>query len=159
MLENFCNENMQGDGSPSHSCALRAEQNHKYNCGAGTSQEQLCGHVNKAKGWLAASDCVSFLSASSLHLCYLNRSFCVWFLGIFFFTLWRWWYVGKKEPTKSLCGSLLTPAHALGVRALLAQHKLHLGVMAGMLKAFNKQMWRELCGFVRYKNELFTLQA
>lgn len=52
-------------------------------CGAGTPQKQLRDHVNKAKGWLRASNCLQFLSASSLQLCSLHGSFCAWFLGFF----------------------------------------------------------------------------
>lgn len=33
------------------------------------------------------------------------------FLEFFLYTLGVVVYVGKKEPTKPLCGSLLTPAH------------------------------------------------
>lgn len=68
--------------------------------------------------------------------------------------------MGKKEPTKPLCGTLLTPAHASGIRAPLAQDKLHLGVMAGECsKPTTSRCEGSFVCFVRLKNELFIYTA
>lgn len=147
-----------------HTAALHL-QNRTTNthCGAGTSQKLLCDRVNKAKGWLTASNCLRFLSASSLQLCSLNGSFSVWFLGFFSFTLWRWWSVwGRKSPQSPCVGVSwhLHMFHASGARALLAQDKLHLGVVAGECsKPLTSRCEWSFAAFVRYKNELFIYTA
>lgn len=68
-----------------HHTAVLHLQNRSTNthCGTGTSRKRLCHHVNKAKGWVTASNSLSFLSAWRLQLCSLNGSFWAWFLGVF----------------------------------------------------------------------------
>lgn len=159
MLENFCNENMQGGGSPSHSCASFAEQNHKYKCGAGTSQEQLCGRVNKAKGWLAASDCLSFLTASSLHLCYLNGSFCVWFVGISPLHFGGG-VCGEERAHKALVWESPDTCTCLGCQSTPGTGQAALGIMAGECsEPLRSRCEGSFVGFVRYMNELFIYTA
>lgn len=80
------------------------------------------------------------------------------FLGFFFPSLGVVVWEGKKEPTKPLCGSLLTPAR---VPCLLVQDKLNLGVMAGECsKPLTSKCEGNFAGFVdKSTNSLSTLQA
>lgn len=147
-----------------HHTAVLHLQNRTTNihCGAGTSQKWPCDGVNKAKGWLTASNHFPFLSASSLQLHFFNGSFCEWFPGIFPLHFGGGGVWGEERAHKALVWEPPDTCtfHALGVRALLAQDKLHLAVMAGECsKPLTSRCKGSFAGFVRYKNELFIYTA